>query len=65
MLTPTPTRPARPSPFDALANQLARGDEISAELVEAIVTDAGRTMRELSDAVAEAARRTEPPEPRG
>jgi hypothetical protein len=39
--------------FDALANALARGDDVDAELVEAIVGQAGRTMADLAAAVAE------------
>jgi hypothetical protein len=55
---PTMTATASPSTarspsaaFDALVSTLARGDDVDAALVEAIVANAGRTMTDLASAV--------------
>jgi hypothetical protein len=49
----TTTAPAPTAAFEALVNTLARGDDVDAPLVEAIVRQAGLTLADLASAVAE------------
>lgn len=51
--TPVPlTRPSGPAPaFDALVRALVRGDDIDAELTDAVCRSAGKSVTDLANAV--------------